>query len=157
MPAICSILETLPAGRRARAYVEVPDAEDVLDVALPEHARITWLPRAGRAHGDLLVPAVREWIGANARVVESALASDAQTLEDVDVDSEILWDSPVVRVLPHDRCGRGARCGSEFYAWFAGEAGTIRTLRRLLVSEAGVCRRRVAFMGYWRLGRAEGQ
>lgn len=156
-PAICSILETLPAGRRARAFVEVPAAEDVLDLALPEHAEITWLPRADAPHGTLLVPAVREWIGANARVVASALAVGDQPLEDVDVDQELLWDSPVVRVLPHDRCGRGARCGSDFYAWFAGEAGTVKSLRRLLVSEVGVCRRRVAFMGYWRLGRAEAQ
>ncbi|MFD1504081.1 siderophore-interacting protein [Georgenia yuyongxinii] len=156
-PAICAILETLPAGRRARAFIEVPDAEDFLDVALPAHAEITWLARGGRAHGELLVPAVREWIGANARVVEPARALGEQPLEDVDVDSEILWDSPVVRVLAHDLCGRSARCGSDFYAWFAGEAGIIRTLRRLLVSEAGVCRRRVAFMGYWRLGRAEAQ
>jgi NADPH-dependent ferric siderophore reductase len=157
VPAICSILETLPAGRRARAFVEVPGAEDVLDPALPEHAEITWLARESQPHGALLVPAVSEWIGGNARVVASALASEEQLLEDVDVDQELLWDSPVVRVLPHDRCGRGARCGSDFYAWFAGEAGTVKSLRRLLVSEVGVCRRRVAFMGYWRLGRAEAQ
>ena len=157
VPAICSILEGLPAGRRARAFVEVPGAADVLDVALPEHAEITWLSREDRPHGSLLVPAVQRWIGGNARVVASALASEEQPLEDVDVDHELLWDSPVVRVLPHDRCGRGARCGSDFYAWFAGEAGTVKSLRRLLVSEVGVCRRRVAFMGYWRLGRAEAQ
>lgn len=156
-PAICAILETLPPGPRARAFVEVPGTEDVLDVALPDHAAITWLPRGGRAHGALLVPAVREWVGANARVVDPARAPAEQSLEDVDVDSQTLWDSPVVRVLPHDVCGRSARCGSDFYAWFAGEAGTIKALRRLLVTEAGVCRRRVAFMGYWRLGRAEAQ
>ena len=31
----------------------------------------------------------------------------------------------------------------------------IRTLRRHLVAECGLDRRSVAFMGYWRLGRAE--
>ena len=31
----------------------------------------------------------------------------------------------------------------------------MQTLRRHLVSELGVDRRAVAFMGYWRLGRAE--
>ena len=31
-----------------------------------------------------------------------------------------------------------------------------QTLRRMLVKDVGVCRRRVAFMGYWRLGRSEG-
>ncbi|GAA4423980.1 hypothetical protein GCM10023169_20280 [Georgenia halophila] len=156
VPAITSILETLPADRTARAFVEVPDSADFLDVDLPEHATITWLPRGDRPHGELLVPTVRDWISGNAAMVGNAFGTGVQELEDVDIDSEILWDSPVVRVLPHDMCGRGGeRCGSDFYAWFAGEAGTIRTLRRLLVSEVGVCRRRVAFMGYWRIGRAE--
>jgi iron complex transport system ATP-binding protein len=41
------------------------------------------------------------------------------------------------------------------YAWLAGEAAVIRTLRRHLVAECGVDRRAVAFMGYWRRGRAE--
>jgi NADPH-dependent ferric siderophore reductase len=40
-------------------------------------------------------------------------------------------------------------------AWLAGEAGVIRTLRRHLVGERGVDRKAVAFMGYWRKGRAE--
>ncbi|MFD1719263.1 siderophore-interacting protein [Georgenia deserti] len=156
VPAICSILETLPAGRRARAFVEVPDSADFLGVDLPDHATITWLARGSRPHGEALVPEVREWINANSATVGRSLGIGVQDLEDVDVDSEILWDSPVVRVLPHDVCSRGGeRCGSDFYAWFAGEAGTIKTLRRLLVSEIGVCRRRVAFMGYWRAGRAE--
>ena len=42
------------------------------------------------------------------------------------------------------------------YAWLAGEAGVIRTLRRHLVAERGLDRRAVAFMGYWRLGHADG-
>lgn len=41
------------------------------------------------------------------------------------------------------------------YAWFAGEAGVIKTLRRHLVTHRGVDRKSVAFMGYWRRGRAE--
>lgn len=31
----------------------------------------------------------------------------------------------------------------------------VKTARRLLVSECGVDRKRVAFMGYWRLGQSE--
>ncbi|WP_406317271.1 siderophore-interacting protein [Streptosporangium sp. NBC_01639] len=41
------------------------------------------------------------------------------------------------------------------YAWLAGEAAVIRTLRRHLVAERGLNRRSVAFMGYWRMGRSE--
>jgi NADPH-dependent ferric siderophore reductase len=40
------------------------------------------------------------------------------------------------------------------YAWLAGEAGTVKGLRRHLVQETGLDRGSVAFMGYWRLGRA---
>ena len=43
------------------------------------------------------------------------------------------------------------------YAWIAGEAGSVKLLRRHLVSEVGVARTNVAFMGYWRHGRSEGQ
>jgi iron complex transport system ATP-binding protein len=41
------------------------------------------------------------------------------------------------------------------YAWLAGEAGAIKSLRRHLVVDRGLDRRSVAFMGYWRRGRTE--
>ncbi len=155
-PAICSILEDLPPHRRARAFIEVPTAGDVLDVHAASTAEISWLVRGERAHGAELIPAVRSWIDANAVMVNDVRAVARQALDEVDVDTELLWDSPVLQVQPIDSCGRGERCGSDFYAWFAGEAGVIKTLRRMLVKDVGVCRRRVAFMGYWRLGRSEG-
>ncbi|MER5729418.1 siderophore-interacting protein [Streptomyces sp. NPDC002138] len=43
------------------------------------------------------------------------------------------------------------------YAWIAGEAGTVRAVRRHLVRERSVDRRAVRFTGYWRLGRTEEQ
>ena len=156
-PAICAILENLEPGRRAHAFIEVPSAADFLDVHLPEGADITWLAREQHPHGHALVPAVRKWASRHLASISPAKAVVPQNLEDIDVDSQLLWDSPVLQVQPTDACGRGERCGGEFYAWFAGEAGVIKTLRRFLVAEVGVCRRRVAFMGYWRQGRAEGQ
>ena len=156
-PAICAILEDLEPGRRAHAFIEVPTAADFLDVHLPEGADITWLAREEHPHGHVLVPAVQDWTARHLDAIAPAAAVVPQHLEDVDVDSQLLWDSPVLQVQPTDACGRGERCGGEFYAWFAGEAGMIKTLRRFLVAEVGVCRRRVAFMGYWRHGRAEGQ
>jgi len=73
-------------------------------------------------------------------------AQRVSDLEDVDVDAGILWEvpEPVTDV-------------SRFYAWLAGEAAVIKTLRRHLVTGCGVDRRSVAFMGYWRLGRAESE
>lgn len=41
------------------------------------------------------------------------------------------------------------------YAWLAGEAKTIRTLRRHLVNERGLDRKAISFTGYWRRGAAE--
>ncbi|GLX37159.1 siderophore-interacting protein [Streptomyces roseochromogenus] len=43
------------------------------------------------------------------------------------------------------------------YAWIAGEAGTIRAVRRHLEQERSVDRRAVRFTGYWRLGASEEQ
>ncbi|MEU8773982.1 siderophore-interacting protein [Streptomyces sp. NPDC048606] len=47
--------------------------------------------------------------------------------------------------------------GATPYAWLAGEAGTIRAVRRHLVQERSVDRRAVRFTGYWRLGASEEQ
>ena len=41
------------------------------------------------------------------------------------------------------------------YAWIAGEAGTVKALRRHLVRERGFDRRAVKFTGYWRRGATE--
>lgn len=64
-------------------------------------------------------------------------------------DHDLLWEVPV------DADGVPLTDSSRLYAWLAGEAGVIKTLRRHLVTDCGVDRRAVAFMGYWRLGRAE--
>lgn len=60
-PAIAAILESLPAGRRAHAFVEVPDPDDRLPLVLADGADITWLPRSGGQVGGHLVPAVTAW------------------------------------------------------------------------------------------------
>ncbi|MFI2212597.1 siderophore-interacting protein [Streptomyces sp. NPDC020141] len=41
------------------------------------------------------------------------------------------------------------------YAWIAGESATVRAVRRHLVGERGLDRRRVKFSGYWRAGASE--
>jgi NADPH-dependent ferric siderophore reductase len=43
----------------------------------------------------------------------------------------------------------------EGYAWIAGEAASVRTLRRHLVQERGHHRKSVNFTGYWRKGKTE--
>lgn len=141
-PAICGILERLDDDHQVDAFIEVPTDADALTVDCAPTARVTWLPRGVRAHGEALREAVSTWVSASEDVLARAAAPRVQDLADIDVDRELLWEAP--------EDGQG-----EFYAWMAGEAATIKALRRLLVSERGVDRRRVAFMGYWRAGQAE--
>ena len=142
-PAIASILEALPTGCRARAFIEVPSAEDALELRLPDHASVSWLARGGDAvTGTALIPAVQRWLAAHPHLVSAAAAPEPQSLDEVDVDLDILWESP-----------EEAHAG--FYAWIAGESAAVKTLRRLLVREHGIDRSQVAFMGYWRRGRSE--
>jgi NADPH-dependent ferric siderophore reductase len=138
-PAICAILEALDPSVTAHAFIEVPSADDFLPLAT--HATVTWLARGDESS---LEAAVRSWAAANPAEFASALASNRQELEDIDVDEEMLWDSPEEATV-------------EFYAWLAGESAIIKSLRRFLVTETGIDRARVAFMGYWRLGKAEAQ
>ncbi|WP_423917803.1 siderophore-interacting protein [Frigoribacterium sp. 2-23] len=145
-PAICAILEQLPRDARGCVFIEVPTAQDELDVNAPVGVDVHWIPRerTGAAYGDEVIAAVRAW---TARYV--AAWHRGVDVVDVDVDHDILWDVPAGA----DR--HGSAIEGDFYAWFAGEAGAIKTLRRFLVSEVGIDRRQVAFMGYWRQGRSE--
>ncbi|MEV6998814.1 siderophore-interacting protein [Streptomyces sp. NPDC093982] len=43
VPAVSAILETLPAGTRARVWLEVRDAGDIQDLVTEAEAEITWL------------------------------------------------------------------------------------------------------------------
>ncbi|MGW1499662.1 siderophore-interacting protein [Streptomyces mirabilis] len=110
LPAASAILESLPAGTRVRAWLEVQHAEDVQDLLVTAEAEITWLVRDDGA--PMAVDAVRA-----ARLPAT--------------------ESP--------------------YAWIAGESGCVKEMRRHLVRERGIDRRRVTFVGYWRRGLTEEQ
>ncbi|MEV5429734.1 siderophore-interacting protein [Streptomyces sp. NPDC052701] len=45
VPAVSAIVESLPAGTRARVWLEVPRAGDIQDLATEADAEITWLVR----------------------------------------------------------------------------------------------------------------
>lgn len=147
LPAIGSILESLPASISGHALVEVPEASDEQQILTRSGVQVRWLPREGRAHGELLSAEVKRLMSENAQAFRrpegagAAEESSLAELEDVDVDSSILWETTT---------GHGT-----FYAWLAGEAGVIKSLRRHLVSELGLDRKQVSFMGYWRTGRPE--
>ncbi|GAA3933340.1 siderophore-interacting protein [Microbacterium soli] len=135
-PAICSIVESLPEHTTGEVCVEVPTEADALPLTAPDGVRVTWLARGGAAHGVRLSAAVHEWGR------QRSAAAGVAELAEPDPD-EVLWEVP------------DAVTGGE-YAWLAGEAGTITALRRHLVRDLGIDRRSIAFMGYWRQGRAEG-
>jgi NADPH-dependent ferric siderophore reductase len=152
-PAICSILETLPDDARGVALIEVPSPDDRLEVRAPAGVEVRWLTRenAESVHGGRLVPAVRDWVvrhlavrGLERAADDERAAAALAVAEHDDLPDTPLWDVP-----------EGHSLDGDCYAWLGGEASAITTLRRFLVREARLDRRQVAFMGYWRMGRAE--
>lgn len=149
VPAIAAILERLPRSARGEALLEVPCSGDRLPLDAPAGVAVRWLPRDGAPHGSRLVPAVQ---AACVRLVPcEAPRPEGVEPEDVDIDAGLLWEVPVDYAT-----NEPLRQSAALYAWLAGEAGAIKTLRRHLVTGCGVDRKAVAFMGYWREGRAEG-
>ncbi|MFF3866114.1 siderophore-interacting protein [Micromonospora sp. NPDC001898] len=60
LPAVGAILEWLPAGTRARAWIEVPHVADIQDLPAPPGVEVTWLVRGTTPPGSgLLRDAVR--------------------------------------------------------------------------------------------------
>ncbi|MCR2812006.1 siderophore-interacting protein [Microbacterium sp. zg.Y1090] len=142
-PAIATILEQLPAEARGVVVVELPCAADA--AYLPRHPGFEYRV-AGRDDGPRSTHLLTEATDAATHLVPAGRGGE---VEEVDIDHGILWE------VPRTAKGGAALKSAPLYAWLAGESGAIKTLRRRLVAEHGVDRRAVAFMGYWRLGRAE--
>ncbi|MGV3564963.1 MAG: siderophore-interacting protein [Nocardioides sp.] len=151
VPAVLATLAQLEPTARGAAFLEVPLVADVQSAVHPEGVRFTWLPREGAAHGALLHAAVLERLGAGSAPV-------VPDVPEAEVDPE-LWETPthsspdeelepVVHTVGDDL--------ADVYAWIAGESRLVTGLRRALVRDLGLDRRRVAFMGYWREGRSMG-
>lgn len=150
-PAICAILESLDSDIVGEVFIEVPDPADRLEISHPEGVTVTWLGRGSEAHGARLEPAVAAW-GAWRRDAacgcpDTQESGDASEQGDEDAEhgsapDDVLWEVPE------------SDPGTE-YAWLAGEAGVVTRMRRHLVRDLGIDRRTVAFMGYWKIGRAE--
>ncbi|MGD6979596.1 MULTISPECIES: siderophore-interacting protein [Citricoccus] len=165
-PAICAILETLDERYSGHVYIEVPTAQDTLPVHTRASVQLQWLPRDDRPQGEALTEALRAWgrdhgatvagsgmVTATGRpdgggagaVAGTGAGTEAAVAVEAEADSEApLWDVPTEG--PHGR----------WYAWLAGEAGAITSIRRHLVKDLGIDRKCVSFMGYWKQGRAEG-
>ena len=147
LPAVARILEDLAAAGapdlRVTALLEVPVAEDRLDLVTPDGAQVVWLVRAGRPHGVPLERAVRSWPMV---AVGSAAVERAEPV----ADDDLLWEVPEADEVTASTLLRGA------YVWVAAEQGVVRGIRRHLLGEVGLDRGQVALMGYWRRRRAQG-
>jgi NADPH-dependent ferric siderophore reductase len=144
-PAIAAILETLTDEHVGDALIEVPSAADRQEIEAPPGVTVTFLSRDGQPRGQRLQAAV-------ASVVPGHRPAGCRVpdVPAVDVDSHLVWETP------QPGSNTGVESSARFYAWVAGEAAVVRDLRQTLLRTHGVPREAVAFMGYWRQGRAEG-
>ncbi|MEU6334167.1 siderophore-interacting protein [Streptomyces cellulosae] len=139
------------ADNRAIRFRPPEDASTVLlwadETALPAAAAVL----------ETLPPGVR------ARVwLEVPHAGDVQELPTA-ADAEITWFVREGAASPETPLALDAvrQTALPFperaYVWIAGESGHVKQLRRHVVHERGVDRRRVTFVGYWRRGLTEEQ
>jgi NADPH-dependent ferric siderophore reductase len=158
VPAMGGILQGLLDSHwsgQGKALIEVPYADDTtLQLPHPEGFALDWVSRSSGqtnlAHGASLITRVEDYAAehpalfpADTSDTTSAAALASSGFTDIDVDRELLWE------VPEQAHVKG------FYAWMAGEAAMVRSLRRILVKDHGIDRSRVAFMGYWRAGKSE--
>ena len=143
-PAIAVILEQLPQEATGVVVLEVPHEDDVS--YLPSHPGFR-IHAAGRGSSERhahLETAVRE------HAVALCPAGRGAEVEEIDIDRDLLWE------VPRSAKGGAVLKSAPLYAWIAGESGAVKSLRRHLVRDVGLDRRAVSFMGYWRIGKAEG-
>lgn len=147
LPAISSILDHLGDDARGAAFIEVPDPADVRDLCAPAGIEVTWLPRGHHQPGSRMVPAVRAHLG----------LGPGEWADPTEVDPD-LWETPTYSSSGADveaeEVAEEPEGFAAVYAWIAGESLMVTTLRRALVKELAVDRKRVCFMGYWRQGVA---
>lgn len=140
-PAICSIIERLPAHARGIVVIEVEHADSIQSMPAPPGIRLEWRVRQGE-RGAATHEVVREWLTGHPLV---GSAADGRSTVYIDGTDGAYWETTTER-------GAGI---PPLAAWIAGESAVVRSLRRVLVNEYAVPRSAVAFMGYWREGRSE--
>lgn len=141
LPALAGIIEQLAARGekpRVQAFVEVPSAQDKIDLPSWAGLELHWLPRnaasASTRPGDLVIEAVK-----NASLPQSPTRQDV-VLAEIDLDQVVPWE-------------QAQTIDGEFYAWIAAESEAVMAMRRFLIKEAGLDKRALNLMGYWRLGK----
>ena len=153
VPAIAAIMDSLIRNHwqgDGVALIEVPIEEDRLPLPELEGIRVIWTTCDESGHGRALIEAMRNLLeDLPIHSPTAAAAESSKEFSEIDIDKELLWETA-------DAAQADASIHvDDLYAWIAGEAATVRELRRMLVRDRGMDRRNVSFMGYWRQGRSE--
>ncbi|KYH44373.1 siderophore-interacting protein [Branchiibius sp. NY16-3462-2] len=149
IPAIWGICERLPQAARGLVCVETADAADVVDLPCPPGVELSWV-RSAPDRGGLQTEVVRRWLTAHPELTHgggsgpdsTSSSSSGETTIFFDGSDDAYWETAVEQ-------------DPRFSVWIAGESSVVKSLRRVLVNEFEVPKSAVAFMGYWREGRAE--
>jgi NADPH-dependent ferric siderophore reductase len=149
LPAMAGILASIPTDAATTVFVELPHPDDLAALDVPAHVDVAYVRRDGEP-GTALADAVCDAFPAAAAVPGAGFAEP----DDVDIETQVLWEVPGIDPLTGGRIDGDARRASA-YVWLAGEAAAIKRIRRHLVRDVGFDRQAVSFMGYWRRGRAE--
>lgn len=153
VPAIAAILDGLVRNHwqgDGLVLVEIPTDADRLPLPGVQGIRIIWMARDDSEHGQALIEATRNLLEDLPVHPDKALDTrPSEAFTEVDIDRELLWETP------HPNEADTSIHAGDLYAWIAGEAATVRDLRRMLVRDHGMDRHSVAFMGYWRQGQSE--
>ena len=167
-------------GGPAAQWLQSASVGDALALVGPDalgsdpEVGIEWRPGTSRtvliAGDETAAPAICSILAAlpsactGCAIIEVPRAGDVQPT-DAPAGVQVIWVTRsaeghgialehTVRTVTNRLLGDN-QTGSGVYAWLAGESRVIKTLRRFLVTETGMDRRQVSFMGYWRNGRAE--
>lgn len=163
----------LPEGKTGPIFdvlVEVPERGDTVEALwsyayphLPEVAdlpnvRVHWCARgqdgAAKERGSALATSLRHLLGVEetgvpatqspeaTRAPGAASSGKATEAGETAEEPEVLW-------------GLADQQSPQRYVFIAGEASTVKALRRICVNEALIPKNEVSFMGYWRVGRTE--
>ncbi|KPC62025.1 siderophore-interacting protein [Streptomyces chattanoogensis] len=148
------------AGARPgdRLTVLAPVVEDNGGVDFRPPTGTDWILLTGDETALPAIAGILSWLspGTRAKVwIEIAHEDDRQPLPTF-ADADITW---LVRDGDPGRLPAALRTAElpegTPYAWIAGEAGTVKAVRRHLVRDRGIDRRAVKFTGYWRRGATE--
>ncbi len=158
---------TGPASRWAqrarpgdRVTVLGPVVEDNGGVDFRPPPGTDWVLVTGDETALPAIAGILDWLppGTRAKVwIEVSHPADLRDLPTA-ASADIVWlvrdgaraDDPLLAAVRDAELPDGAP-----YAWIAGEAGSVRALRRHLVGERGFDRGAVKFTGYWRRGATE--